>query len=54
MTDGTFDRLKACPGENCGWAFYDRSKNQSARWCSMAICGSREKVRAHRARRVTV
>ena len=54
IADGTFGRLKACPGRDCGWAFYDRSKNQSARWCSMAICGSREKVRAHRARRVTV
>ena len=53
IADGTFGRLKACPGRDCGWAFYDRSKNQSARWCSMAICGSREKVRAHRARRVT-
>jgi predicted RNA-binding Zn ribbon-like protein len=53
ITDGTFARLKACPGRDCGWAFYDRSKNHSARWCSMAICGSREKMRAHRARRVT-
>ena len=51
IADGTFDRLKACPGRDCGWAFYDRSKNHSARWCSMAVCGSREKVRAHRARR---
>jgi predicted RNA-binding Zn ribbon-like protein len=53
IADGTFARLKACPGRDCGWAFYDLSKNRSARWCSMAICGSREKVRAHRARRVT-
>ena len=53
IADGTFIRLKACPARDCGWAFYDRSKNRSARWCSMAICGSREKVRAHRARRVT-
>jgi predicted RNA-binding Zn ribbon-like protein len=53
IADGTFDRLKACPGRDCGWAFYDRSKNRSAKWCSMAVCGSREKVRAHRARRVT-
>ena len=50
ISDGTFDRLKACPGRDCGWAFYDRSKNHSAKWCSMAVCGSREKVRAHRAR----
>jgi predicted RNA-binding Zn ribbon-like protein len=54
VTDGTFTRLKACPARDCGWAFYDRSKNRSARWCSMAICGSREKMRAHRARRVRV
>ncbi|MGH3073894.1 MAG: CGNR zinc finger domain-containing protein [Gaiellales bacterium] len=53
VTDGTFSRLKACPASDCGWAFYDRSKNHSARWCSMAVCGSREKMRAHRARRVT-
>jgi predicted RNA-binding Zn ribbon-like protein len=53
IADGTFRRLKACPARDCGWAFYDRSKNQSGRWCSMAICGSREKMRAHRARRVT-
>lgn len=54
IAEGTFGRLKACPASDCGWAFYDRSKNQSARWCSMAVCGSREKVRAHRARRVRV
>ena len=53
IADGTFHRLKACPARDCGWAFYDLSKNRSARWCSMAVCGSREKVRAHRARRVT-
>jgi predicted RNA-binding Zn ribbon-like protein len=53
IADGTFDRLKACPAHDCGWAFYDLSKNRSAKWCSMAVCGSREKVRAHRARRVT-
>ena len=50
IADGTFARLKACPASDCGWAFYDLSKNRSARWCSMAVCGSREKVRAHRAR----
>jgi predicted RNA-binding Zn ribbon-like protein len=52
IADGTFARLKACPAQDCGWAFYDRSKNRSGRWCSMAVCGSREKVRAHRARKL--
>jgi predicted RNA-binding Zn ribbon-like protein len=47
MIDGTWPRLKACPGRHCGWAFYDHSRNQSARWCSMKICGDREKARAY-------
>lgn len=51
MLDGTWARLKACPGRHCGWAFYDHSRNQSARWCSMKVCGDREKARAYYARR---
>ena len=49
--DGTFARFKACPGEDCGWAFYDYSKNQASAWCSMAVCGSRAKARTYRQRR---
>jgi predicted RNA-binding Zn ribbon-like protein len=45
MWDGTWRRLKACPGTNCQWAFYDRSTNASATWCSMSICGGRAKAR---------
>jgi predicted RNA-binding Zn ribbon-like protein len=51
MADGSWERLKACPGRNCGWAFYDRSANGSATWCSMQICGNRSKARAYYARR---
>jgi predicted RNA-binding Zn ribbon-like protein len=47
MIDGTWRRLKACPGRHCGWAFYDHSRNQSGRWCSMKVCGDREKARAY-------
>lgn len=47
MIDGTWQRLKACPGRHCGWAFYDHSRNQSARWCSMKVCGDRDKARAY-------
>jgi predicted RNA-binding Zn ribbon-like protein len=47
MIDGSWPRLKACPGRHCGWAFYDRSRNQSARWCAMKVCGDREKARAY-------
>jgi predicted RNA-binding Zn ribbon-like protein len=51
MADGTWPRLKACAREICGWLFYDRSRNRSARWCQMAVCGNRTKTRAYRARR---
>ncbi len=51
MLDGTWRRLKACPGHDCGWAFYDHSRNQSSRWCSMSVCGGRAKARAHYQRR---
>lgn len=51
MIDGSWRRLKVCPGPHCGWVFYDHSRNGSARWCSMNVCGGREKARAHYRRR---
>lgn len=42
-------RVHRCPGRNCGWLFYDASGRR--RWCSMATCGSREKMRRLYARR---
>jgi predicted RNA-binding Zn ribbon-like protein len=48
---GRWQRLKACPREECEWAFYDRSKNRSGRWCQMEVCGNIEKARAFRERR---
>jgi predicted RNA-binding Zn ribbon-like protein len=50
MADGTWRRLKACRSETCAWAFYDRSRNRSGTWCSMAVCGNREKARSYRHR----
>jgi predicted RNA-binding Zn ribbon-like protein len=47
MVDGSWHRLKTCPGRHCGWVFYDHSRNNSGRWCSMSVCGGREKARAH-------
>ncbi len=49
IRDGSWQRLKTC--RNCGWAFWDDSKNRSAVWCSMQLCGSRLKVRRYRSRR---
>jgi predicted RNA-binding Zn ribbon-like protein len=50
VADGTWPRVKACRSDTCEWAFYDRSRNHSAVWCEMAVCGNRTKVRAYRER----
>jgi predicted RNA-binding Zn ribbon-like protein len=42
---GEWSRFKAC--RQCEYAFFDRSKNRSATWCAMSICGNRAKNRAH-------
>ena len=49
MQDEGWKRLKLCGSDTCRWAFYDRSKNHSSRWCTMASCGNREKARRFRA-----
>jgi predicted RNA-binding Zn ribbon-like protein len=50
MVDGSWNRLKACRNHGCRWAFYDYSRNRSASWCSMQLCGNRTKTRAYRRR----
>jgi predicted RNA-binding Zn ribbon-like protein len=47
MVQKQWPQLKACLGRDCGWVFYDRSRNQSAKWCAMTVCGDREKARVH-------
>jgi predicted RNA-binding Zn ribbon-like protein len=42
--------LKVCGRDCCRWAFVDTSKNQSKRWCSMEVCGNRQKSEAFRRR----
>jgi predicted RNA-binding Zn ribbon-like protein len=51
VEQGSWDRLKACHRDVCHWAFFDRSKNHSGRWCQMEVCGNIEKARAFRERR---
>ncbi|WP_093714041.1 CGNR zinc finger domain-containing protein [Actinacidiphila alni] len=50
VADGTWARLKACAADTCRWVYYDRSPSGRSRWCTMAICGSRAKMRAYRSR----
>jgi predicted RNA-binding Zn ribbon-like protein len=46
----TWPRLKACRADTCQWAFYDTSRNRSAHWCTMRVCGNRAKARTYRRR----
>ena len=48
---GDWWRMKGC--RQCGYAFFDRSKNRSATWCAMSICGNRTKNRAYYRRRTS-
>jgi len=50
MGDEDWSLLKLCGSPTCRWAFYDRSRNHSSRWCTMATCGNRQKARRFRER----
>jgi predicted RNA-binding Zn ribbon-like protein len=47
LRDSDPARLKQCPGEHCGWVFFDMTKNRSRRWCEMSVCGNRAKAKSH-------
>ena len=53
MEDENWSLLKLCSSQTCRWAYYDRSKNHSSRWCTMASCGNREKARRFRSQAKT-
>ncbi len=46
LVEGDPTLIRQCPG--CTIIFYDRTKAHRRRWCSMALCGNRAKVRRHR------
>jgi hypothetical protein len=48
LTGSSRAHVRRCPGDACGWLFLDARGRR--RWCSMATCGNRAKVRAHAAR----
>lgn len=43
-------RLRQCKAENCAVLFLDESRKGERRWCSMANCGNRAKVKSFRQR----
>lgn len=51
LISGEWQRVRECPGHDCGWLFLDQTKNGNRRWCDSADCGNRARVRAHYQRR---
>jgi predicted RNA-binding Zn ribbon-like protein len=47
LTSEALERVGQCADENCGWLFWDSSRNKSRRWCDMQDCGNRAKSRRH-------
>ncbi len=43
-------RIRECAADDCALVFYDESRTNNRRWCSMQRCGNRAKVRAFRTR----
>ena len=50
LVNGDWGRVHKCEDHGCSLLFYDRSKAQRRRWCSMALCGNRNKVASFRKR----
>jgi predicted RNA-binding Zn ribbon-like protein len=44
------ERVRECAADDCHLVFFDESRSNNRRWCSMQRCGNRAKVRAHRSR----
>lgn len=49
FADVNRDRVRKC--DKCVLHFYDTSKKGTRRWCTMQLCGNRQKVAAYAARR---
>jgi len=44
IAEGVHSRIRICANPHCGLFFYDDSRTHGRRWCSMAVCGNRNKV----------
>jgi predicted RNA-binding Zn ribbon-like protein len=51
LEDYGTDAVGLCASEACGWVFLDPTHRR--RWCTMAVCGNRAKVRRFAERRRT-
>lgn len=50
VTGPDLERVRQCPGTECGWLFYDTSRSGRRQWCDMATCGNFAKVQRFRDR----
>jgi len=50
LTSTDVSRLRTCANPDCRWVFYDGTRSGTRRWCTMAVCGNRAKLRRHRQR----
>ncbi|MFT8319871.1 MAG: CGNR zinc finger domain-containing protein [Bacillus sp. (in: firmicutes)] len=47
ISSKTLNRVKQCGSAKCDWLFIDKTRNRSKQWCSMELCGNREKARKY-------
>ncbi len=47
------ERIRECSADDCALVFFDESRSNNRRWCSMQRCGNRAKVRKHRSKEAT-
>ena len=50
LANHSHKQIRKCENPACTLWFHDTKRGPRRRWCSMAICGNRMKVAAHRAR----
>ena len=51
LASGDTSRFRVCANDGCRWVFEDTSRGGRRRWCDMASCGNRAKVRRFRSKR---
>jgi predicted RNA-binding Zn ribbon-like protein len=51
LTSADLSRLRTCGNPGCRWVFHDGTRSGTRRWCSMAVCGNRAKLRRYRRQR---
>jgi predicted RNA-binding Zn ribbon-like protein len=50
IAGGETSRFRICANDGCRWVFEDASRAGRRRWCDMATCGNRDKVRRFRSK----